>query len=773
MDKAEYKEKLQEIKKLAEKKKYEEAARVISGINWKKVKSASTLCQVGTILGKAGYYEQARELLLSAYDKAPVGKTILYQLVELAIKEGNFAEAESYFEEYVEIDPEDVKRYKLQYKLERIKATNADEQIRLLEIIKEKEFSEEWSYELANLYHKVGRIDDCIRTCDDIILWFGDGVYVEKAMELKMLYTPLTGYQAEKYEEFKYEHQGLTHIKPSEVSGYAEILHEDVTIPEIKANVTKYNTINLQAELAKEMQQIMEATKKETVDSAMGNIQRLVEDSNLPFLEQTQEEDEKIYEDIETDEEVDVSLKINFREMLAEEEDGQISMVLPEDEMADKQITGQMSIEDVLAEWERTKKAAETAMEEARIKKLENAKARAIAKTENIMGKINEAMPELEAAEAAILKAATTPAYVPEANTAAEELPKEESEIDSEALDNAVKDISASAAFAAAGVSLEEEFEEQAKPDAEEDEPEEDEEDTAQVAIDALDRVLEKEAEAEMRKEAIADITEKEVTLEEDDKPVSNLNEAQKDIFTYFTSISGMESQICSVLEGVRSRKKDSTSKTGNILIEGEPRCGKTMMATNLTRALQEMYPHQSNKVGKIQAEALNNKPVRHIIDKIRGGYLIVENAGLLTPNKAKELGEEMNDDTGGMIVILEDTRKGLVKALSLSHELGGKFTEKISIPIFTNDELVIFAKNYAIEQGYVIDEMGVLALYNRIGNIRVANKVTSLEEVKDIVDEAINKAERKPIYSAFRSIFSNKYDDDENLILREKDFDA
>ncbi len=760
MDKSEYKEKLQEIKKLAEKKRYEEAAHIIFEINWKKIKSAGTLCHIGTILGKAGYYEQGRELLLMAYDKAPVGKSILYQLTELAIKEGNFAEAENYFEEYVEIDPDDVKRYKLQYKLERIKATNAEEQIRLLEIIKDKEFSEEWSYELANLYHKVGRSSDCIRVCDDIILWFGEGPYVEKAMELKMLYTPLTGYQAEKYEEFKYQHQGLTHIKPSEVSGYAEILHEDVTIPEIKANVTKYNTINLQAELAKEMQQIMGATEKEAVDSAMGNIQRLVEDSNLPFLEQTSEDEEKIYEDIESDEEIDTSLKINFREMLAEEGDGQISMVLPDSPMVEKQITGQMSIEDVLAEWERTKKAAETAIEEARLKKLENAKARAIAKTENIMDKINEAMPELEAAEAVILKAATTPARV--------EIPAEPAHA-AEATESGVKDISASAAFAAAGVSLEEEFEELPKDTEEDDE----EVNSAEAAIEALDRALEKEADETSKDEAIREMTEKEVALEEDELPVNHLNDAQKGIFTYFTAIGGMENQICSVLEGVKSRKKDNTSKSGNILIEGEKQCGKTMMATNLTRAVQELYPHQSNKVGKIQAESLNTKPVKNIVDKIRGGYLIVENAGLLTPNKAKELGEIMNEDTGGLLVILEDTRKGLVKALSLSPELGGKFTEKISIPIFTNDELVIFAKNYAIEQGYVIDEMGVLALYNRIGNIRVANKVTTLEEVKGIVDEAIDKAERKPIYSAFRSIFANKYDEDENLILREKDFDA
>ena len=788
MDKIEYREKLREIKQLAENNNYEQAAQMIFEINWRKVKSASTLCQVGTILGKAGYYEQGKELLLMAYDKAPVGKAILYQLVELTIREKDIEEAEKYFTEYTEIDPDDVKRYKLEYKLSVLKGANTDEQIRLLEIIKDKEFTEEGSYELANLYHKAGRVDECIKACDDIILWFGEGPYVEKAMELKMLYTPLTGYQAEKYEEFKYQRQGLTRIKPTEVSGYAEILHDDVTIPEIKTNVTKYNTINLQAELAKEMQQIMDATEQETVNSSMDNIRKLVEDSKLTFLEPKAAESQELYQDIESDEDIDASLKLNFREILAEEYDGQISTALPDAPLVDKQITGQMSIEDVLAEWEKTKKAAESAMEEARVKKLENAKARALAQTGNIMDKINEALPELEAAS----QVAESSAVATEIN-----LPQPEIEI---------PDISASAAFAAAGVSLEQEYEDD-DTDTEEnadafeeelvteepaseideeqtedmdneltEEPEQVEniaEDAAQTAIDNLDKALEREADREARDTAIEEMTTKEITISDEDAPIERLDDVQKGIFTYFIAISGMERQICSVLEGVRNRKRDETSGSGNIIIEGEQRCGKTMMATNLTQAIQELYPHQSNKVGKIQAESLNNKSVSNIIEKIYGGYLIIENASLLTKSKAQELADAMGEDTGGLLVILEDTRHGLVKALSLTPDLASKFTEKIHIPIFTNDELVVFAKNYAIEQGYVIDEMGILALYNRIGNIRIANKATTLEEVKDIVDEAIDNAERKPITNAFRSIFTSRYDEDENLILREKDFGA
>lgn len=805
MDRAEYREKIQEIKNLNQQKRYAEAAEIILQINWRKVKSASTLTHAGVILGRAGKFAEGKELLLEAYDRAPIGKTSVYWLVELALKEGNYEEAEEYFREYVEIAPEDTRRYILEYKLGRVTGKSKEELITLLEIVNEKEFSEEWSYELAYMYHEAGRVDTCIKLCDEIILYFGDGYFVEKALELKMLYQPLTKQQAEKYEDIKMKKDGYTYVRPEDVSGYAEILHNDVAIPTIQENPAKFNTINLQAELAKNMQQIMNATEQETVNSTMDNIRHLVEESHLPIAENTEEEEKEMYADIESEEEIDGSLSLNFQEILSEDDGGQMSFMVPETPMVERQITGQMSIEDVLAEWERTKKAAETAMEEARQRKLESAKAKAIAQTENLMDKIADVAKEYD----------NEPVQVMQEAVEAPETP------------NPMLAMSATEAFAAAGISLdtpeetesveepeavgaeEEDFEsdsvleeapsetaeEVAVEAAEEDfEPDEDEieedvlpeEDTPSEEIgeetaesepedceeskDVTDEIP--DLEAAIERNVMEDVAEAiEVRTDVEDEPIANLDKEQAEIFSYFMPVAGMEKQICSVIEGVRGRRKDETSVRGNVLIEGDKHSGKTVLATDLIKVIQQLYPHQTTKVGRIDAQSLNHKAVETVIEKIHGGYLIIEHAGQLNSDKAVELSMCMERDTGGLLVIMEDTKIGIREVMARSESLAKKFTEKIRIPIFTNDELVNFGKAYAIDMGYVIDELGVLALYNRIGNIRTGAHATTLTEVKEIVDEAIENAEKSGVSKAVRSLFSKRYDDDDNVILREKDF--
>ncbi|MCR4842048.1 MAG: hypothetical protein K5840_02170 [Eubacterium sp.] len=403
MDRAEYREKLQSIKDLGRRGKYKDAAEIIEEINWKRVKSASTLTHVGIILGKAGRYDEAREVLLDAYDRAPIGRTSVYWLTEFEIRQAHREDAEAYFREYVEIAPDDSRRYELEYKIKRMNGESVDSRIESLEKLREAEFTEQWSYELAYMYHKAGRSQDCIDLCDKIILYFGEGYYVEKALELKVLYEPLQGVQAEKYEELKLKRDGVTKVRPGDESAYAEILHKDVYIPRVNESATMINTIDLQKEIARNIQQIKEATEKEEVDSTLEGIRQLARDNNIPIPEPTKEDDEKLCEEmnIESAEDIDASLDINFREMIGVEDGGQMSISIPERPTVEEQVPGQLTIGDVLAEWEKTKEAARSTMENARIRKLESAKAVAIARSEDIMDTIADVAKQQEEAEAA------------------------------------------------------------------------------------------------------------------------------------------------------------------------------------------------------------------------------------------------------------------------------------------------------------------------------------------------------------------------------------
>ena len=395
MDKYEYKLKLDQMKSLAAEGKYEEAAEVVDSINWRKIKNINALVKAGEIYEKVGRYDDSREVLLTAYDKSPIGRMIIYRLAEVALKTQSFDEAKEYYQEFVEIAPHDNLKYVLKYEI--CKAQGADIQtlIQILEELKNQEYLEEWAYELACLYHRAGMSEKCIAACDELILWFGDGPYVERALELKMLYQPLTKQQEEKYRNFRQQKDGFVEVRPDDELESGEIIPEPVQIKNVKMSPERFNTQNLQEELQRSMQEIMNATEKEAVDDTMDNIKKLVED--IPYLQIPKEEEEAKKEDyhIETDEEIDTSLKVNFQEMLVED-DGQMSLNVPGGNMIEKQITGQMCIEDILAEWEKTKRAAETALMEAEQRKFEATKAKALQEAKELMERLAEIIPKLD-----------------------------------------------------------------------------------------------------------------------------------------------------------------------------------------------------------------------------------------------------------------------------------------------------------------------------------------------------------------------------------------
>ena len=395
MDKYEYNLKIDQMKSLFAEENYEAAAELADTINWNKIKNVNALVKAGEVYDKAERYQDSRDVLLMAYDRSPIGRVIIYRLAEVAIKMKDLSAANEYYEEFVKIAPHDNMKYVLRYNIKKAQGASYDELIPILEELKDQEYTEEWAYELAYLYHKAGMSDKCIDACDELILWFGDGPYVERALELKMLYQPLTKIQESKYRKFRQEKEGMTEIGEEEMKRAGEFVHDPVVIPQVAVN-EKFNTVNLQEEIVKGMQQIMDATEKETVSDTMDNIKKMVED--IPYLQLPKDEEAELdREHFKTEEEIDGSLKINFQEMIGEDYDGQMSFMVDDKSMVERQITGQMSIQDVLEEWEKTKRAAETALQEAEQKRLESAKARALQEADNIMNRLTGAMPKLDA----------------------------------------------------------------------------------------------------------------------------------------------------------------------------------------------------------------------------------------------------------------------------------------------------------------------------------------------------------------------------------------
>lgn len=818
------------------------AAEIADSINWNKIKNVNTLVKIGEIYEKAERYQDARDILLMAYDRSPIGRMIIYRLAEVAIKMGDYDAATEYYDEFVEIAPHDDMKYVLRYAIKKGQGASFDELITILEEYKDEEYTEEWAYELAYLYHKAGKADKCIDACDELILWFGDGPYVERALELKMLYQPLTKAQEEKYRRFKAEKEKpakikdeaeVTEIGAMEMVKGGEIVHDDVTIPQITVNQEKFNTVNLQQEIAKGMQQIMEAKGKNEVADTMDTIKKIVED--IPYLKLEKEQEEYAQqpeetEHIATDEEIDGSLKLNFKELLGEDADGQMSMVMSEKTQLEHQITGQMSIQDVLEEWEKTKHAAEIALKEAEQQKLESAKARALQEAGDIMERLNDVIPKLDAGvtpkellEEEYLK---VPVDIIEQKAAVKE-PEEEQKPDmqelyadetvdevqepqeapKEAIDEAREPVGEPEDIIMAEESEKDEILMQpttmmpeitddmlnVDDDTSDDETSQEKENVSEkrdfdhvtsfieqeiAKMTAKNPGLEKKLDmAKTRKMPDISLPE-DLDSEEDDsklketKHIKELTSEQKAIFSYFIPVKGMEDQICKAYNAVLDHfNRKENASTGNLIIQGEQGCGKTMLATSFIKVLQKDGEQLTGKMGKIDAAALNKKDVQQVVRKITGGCLIIERAGDIDRSIAAQLSFLMEHDITGTLYILEDTSKGIKKALSMDEGFASKFTEKISVPIFTNDELVLFAKSYSAELGYKIDEMAILALHNRISNIERIDQATTLTEVKDIIDEAIDREAHSGLKKAISILTARRYTDDDRIVLKEDHF--
>lgn len=902
MDKNEFKTKYDEIKQLIKEGRTDEALDIVESTNWRKVHNVNALVKASEVCEEAGRLEEARELLYMAHDRSPIGRMIIYHLAILCVKLGDLDEAKEFYDEFVEIAPHDSLKYIIKYQINKAKGADYTTLIGILEELKEHDFLEEWAYELAYLYHKTMQVDKCIDLCDEIILWFGDGPYVERALEMKMIYQPLDKMQEDKYRHFQQRRDGVTEIRANEILHSGEIVHETMAIPQVELPAERFNTVNLQAEIKKNIDEIMRATEAEAVSENMENIKTLVEE--IPYLQVNEQSDAIAEEQKQAKQELDESLKDTFNEYLAEENDGQISLLVPESKEVEQQVDGQMTIEDVMEEWEKTRRAAEAALQEAEQQKLESAKNIALKEASQIMDRLEEAIPKLDAGARPtdLLKEE----YMAKQDEASSEPVKDRTEDPAPA----VFQIPKVAADGVMGVGLEipvvdpasahiikgeespeapsivksvepdaseewhppvlEDQDEKADPAQEASLPEEadleevtdvDYKEASKIVADVndmlqqeIDRIMANEGQEEVRhleeetlasevaEEIAPDVEEDdlpEITLPEDlqefvaeaetaesevgpqeavaeeampsreqevaeeplpeiadvvldpeemaelldenvleraiseEMPELTLSEEEKEIFSYFMPIDGMENTICQALTGVRYRlenKKNSAS--GNIIIQGGVGSGKTMLASNLIKVLQIETDKLTGNVGKIDAEQLNKKDVALVLSKVSGGCLIIEGAGRLSERTQETMRQLMSQENCDVLVLMEDQKKRIDKMLSHNSAFAAMFTEKITIPIFTIDELVNFGKVYALEEGYVVDEMAILAMYNRINLIQRVDHPTSLIEVRDIVESAIDKAEKGGIKAMFSRFGSKRYDEDGNLILREQDFE-
>lgn len=942
MDKSEYKLRAEEIKDLISRGEYAQAAEIADTIDWRRVKSVMMLCTISDLYKINRRYEDARDMLLLAYERRPGGRTICYSLCELSIKMEEYVQAIEYYKEFVQVAPKDPGRYILQYKLYEAQDVSLEERIAVLEELKKRDYREKWAYELAYLYHRVGLAARCVEECDELILWFGEGKYVIKAMELKMLHQPLTPEQQEKYDH-RFNAPG-SHI-PSQNSvqdngysgnqgydqgytqdgsydqgqgydqnytqdysqdgnydqsqGYAQDYSQDGSydqnqgyVPEdnydrvsgdtqvyetvqqpaqetsaqpvqddfdihVKTmDVGQYNTINLQAELAAGLREVLgeepkEDTAKATSDSITRSIVAPMMDSDTesldyPEIAEVSEDDlesetEQIegsevffgetgeigdlsqVPEVETEEilpEEPASLKKQdvvpelskaevepeattpveppkeLANVLAQESDGQISLVMPEAESIEKQITGQMNIEDILAEWERKKKEnLEKREEEVRQHVLQQTGAMFTEFEQAVRDGLLEKLEKEKAVDAdTVTDEVEELEEIADVNDETEEAPAEVSEeepkrepADTDIVDTEeVEELEEEPAVA--------EYEEESateEPDAVVDMevtqepaaeiPEVPEETTAEIEEASEETTAETEeaseesvAEAEEEpEEAVEEVHEDEQpqtpeppVVERDKAKVRALTREERELYAPFIQSKSAREQLVKAIDNI-----SLAAYTGNVIITGEEGMDTLSLAKNMIREIQATDSNFSGKVAKISGHALNKKDVADTLSKLKNGALIIGKASEMNDTTVNTLYKALQQENQGIVIILEDTKREIDRFLEKHEKLKESFTARMDVEALSNDTLVAFGRQYAREMEYSIDELGVLALHTRIEDMQTIDHVVTVVDVKEIVDEAIAHANKKTLKHFFDVLFAKRYDDEDMIILTEKDF--
>lgn len=867
MDKNEYRAKLEEINDLVDNQDYQGALKIVDTIDWRRVRSARTLCMIGEIYEANKRYEDSRKLLLLAHQRAPIGKTVLYRLVELSIKMGNYNEAADYYKSFVEISPNDNSRYILKYKLYRARRSPIEEQIQILQEYKEKEYTERWSYELARLYAKAGMKEECIETCDDLILWFSEGKYVTKAMELKMKFTSLTPQQQEKYENGSSKRITETAAKASAavaaVSEAAANVVEKIT-PEEQEEIEKIlNSVELkipeQEPAAEKPEHLQDKVAQNLRDVLQGSTADEAEEIAVaidPAVKTSPEEKGYVVKDLEPE---DLSKTAGFKPFhIGEGMTMQVKAEAPKSKMFDSKdfVPGslqtsskefELDLEALLAETanelaqavaeetgnqeETTEESAEEVVEESVEEVIEEAVEEPVeevieeAVEESRAPEIAAAAVSLSAALAAkadefdALAAGMTQEVVikrdleePEVAEVQEEpvevIPESEEEIleqeetPEESIEEAIETMEALSDAGESPAEIVEELAEELETTGLE-EPE-----TIEAVETEVEEGATKEFPVEKVKEALGEIDlskaleeelEDTISPKQDDSHIKRVTgsvaanqerksaafgtaveglmrhhlteEEHRRLFTYFFPIPGMSQQINEVLDTAQESACSKTSQEGNIIVTGREGSGKTRLSEGLIKALCKERQMEGAKVAYITAEKLNKKDPVAVVGKLAGGFLVVENAGALKADVVENMSKAMEFKTNRLTVILEDLKPGIRSLQEKYPDFMKKFDSTIMIPVFTNDELVSFAKTYAKELGYKIDNMAVLALYTLIGENQNEENPVAVGTVREMMDNAIARASKKG-RRAGKKVSKRHLDETGRIMLYEKDFD-
>ena len=727
-------------------------------------------------------YPEANDILLLAYDRSSIGKGILYRLVEVSVKMQDFESAEEYYEEFVSAAPHDTSRYLLRYKILRGQQAPLDEQIEVLEAYKEAEFTERWNYELALLYSKNGQIRKCVDTCDELELWFSEGKYVTKALELKMKYEPLTPSQKSKYENggaASSEKEVGSLLNRMDQAGAAitqdagaqemaaaretEAGKEAEPAPSYTAPTFLGNTVDLHNELIKSIRNVFPDVKK-TAQT----------EQEVSEPEENREEDYDVRElepenmDVEVAPQPDADKTILTRPETVKKETPKAEAVKEEEpETAEKpEETSSADDLDLDALFQET--AASLSDEIAHDSVLEKALEEEQTE-ESLAEKTVEESQTAEPVKKPEEPLEKQPETVEQDDVAESE--KEESPI--RRLEDLEKTMEIPEPVIVQPEDLDMEIPQEPSQEAVKDATK------VMTVENTADRTI--EMPSDVRKEDTVPMSIEEVLREEtpeerrmrilNDTQPEKLNDEQKALFTYFAKVPGMDQQILDAMHGVYHYAGDRTSRHGNIAIMGGYGTGKTRLSEGLVRAICVDLKIPATKMARLDAAELNRKDPAQVVAKLAGGFLLIERAGLMYPETIEKLSKAMDFRTDSLILIIEDEKTSMRGMFHNYPEFAKKFETVISIPVFTNDELVTFARTYARENGYKMDEMGVLALYTQIGDNQKEGEPMTITNVKDMVDKAIAHAE-KGTRKLGRKVSRKHRDSDDRVILYEKDFD-
>ena len=757
LDKEEFRIKLEEINKLVQNKDYKGAMNIVDSIDWRRVKNVRTLCVVGEIYAANGRYEDSKEIFLLAYHKASIGKNILYRLVEISLRMKNVDEATEFYEEYKQVAPNDSSQYILQYKIARVKNISLDEQIKILEEYKEHEFTEKWSYELAALYYKAGEKEKSLELCNEIILWFSEGKYVMKAYDLKQRMGELTG-----EEKAKYEKQFVPKlIKPEEAGNIKKAEQDRPEDSEEEKDLEKETSEKFTEE--EEQPEIIRIEKNSRENDGAESIQdKISKGIRDIFGGARKKADEELNEEKESSEEVTETEEDQIPEEIiktdsTEKEPENVPELEAEpakpgeSPVINKQSESQKVNEDQeeKEDFGKTMKLPELKIPDS-MKNMEPSSAPKIEDIQKVdFAEMEKSGKEFNLEDTILAAASAQGIKIPKEEPLKEESTKEEKPEEKEREDKKLSDDLEKPDFLTSdsfGDHIEVKagdlkvpnimpFEEEDLKSAEEeflhgpagkkdlnadynledmDAPADQDEETINVLQNPEDNEdLSEEEELERFIESIQPKDEKDPR---DIIPREKiLNDDEKQLFTYFVKIPGMREQLLNTLCDVQQAAADKTSRTGNIIVMGGKECGKTRLISGLIPAICKELNLEASKVAYVFADQINGKPIDQIFEKLSGGFLVIENANQLTQETVEMLDKAMEKETDGLTVIIEDEKIGMRKFIARYPKIVKKFTSMINIPVFTNDELVNFARVYTKENGYTIDQMGMLALYNLI----------------------------------------------------------